>query len=87
MFYLTQFVVSFVSVFAKGLQQQNVIGGKYKSAFMGSFAVTFLEIAFITLAVKSDTWWSVLPLGFGSACGVVLSMYAYRNFHKILRKL
>lgn len=76
---LIQFGVSFLAVFLKGFQHQNVIGGKFKSAFMISYIMAVFEVAVITLMVKTG-WLSVIPVGTGAALGIVLSMYIYRKF-------
>lgn len=76
---LIQFGVSFLAVFLKGFQHQNVIGGKFKSAFMISYIMAVFEVAVITLMVKTG-WLSAIPVGTGAALGIVLSMYIYRKF-------
>ena len=80
MMYLMQFLIMFVYVFLKGFQHQNVIGGKYVSAFVLSFVMAGFEIACITFVVKQG-WHSILPVGTGAALGIVLSMYIYRRLN------
>ena len=49
---LVQFLVSFVYVFMKGFQHQNVIGGNYKSAFWLCWCMAALEVATVSLIVS-----------------------------------
>lgn len=81
MIYLLQFLISLIAVFLKGFQHQNVIGGKYKSAFFFSYGMAVLDVAVISFVVKSG-WWSILPVGTGAAIGIVASMYLYRKLNK-----
>ncbi len=83
---LIQFGVSFLAVFLKGFQHQNVIGGKFKSAFIISYIMAVFEVAVITLMVKTG-WLSIIPVGTGAAIGIVLSMYIYRKFDNKKDKL
>jgi hypothetical protein len=76
-----QFAVSFLAVFLKGFQHQNVIGGKYKLAFIFSYGMAVLDVAVISFVV-SEGWASILPVGTGAAFGITLSMYLYRKINK-----
>ena len=78
---IVQFTVSFLAVFLKGFQHQNVIGGKFKSAFFVSYVMAVFEVAVVTLMVANG-WMSVIPVGTGAALGIVSSMYIYRRFDK-----
>ena len=78
---IVQFTVSFLAVFLKGFQHQNVIGGKFKSAFFVSYVMAVFEVAVVTLMVANG-WTSVIPVGTGAALGIVSSMYIYRRFDK-----
>ena len=78
---IIQFTVSFLAVFLKGFQHQNVIGGKFKSAFFVSYVMAVFEVAVVTLMVANG-WMSVIPVGTGAALGIVSSMYIYRRFDK-----
>ena len=73
--------MSFLAVFLKGFQHQNVIGGKFKSAFFVSYVMAVFEVAVVTLMVANG-WMSVIPVGTGAALGIVSSMYIYRRFDK-----
>jgi hypothetical protein len=78
---IIQFFVSLTAVFLKGFQHQNVIGGKYKMAFIFSYMMAVLDVAVISLVVQSG-WSSVIPVGTGGAIGIVASMYLYRRIDK-----
>lgn len=68
-------------VFFKGIQQQNVIGGKYKSAFFTSYLMALFEVAVVSTIVVSG-WSSIVPIGTGGALGIVAAMYLFRRIHK-----
>ena len=70
-----------MAVFLKGFQHQNVIGGKYKAAFVVSYLMAIFEVAVVTFMVQNG-WSSVIPVGTGAATGIVLSMWLYRKFNK-----
>ncbi len=74
------FLVSFISVFLKGFQHQNVIGGKYISAFVVSYLMAVFQVAVVTFVVING-WASIIPVGTGAAIGIVLSMYLYRKWN------
>lgn len=78
---LLQFIFSFLAVFFKGFQQQNVIGGKYKSAFFVSYIMAALDIIII-ISVAETGMASILPVGTGSAMGIITSMHLYRRIYK-----
>lgn len=78
MIMLMQFFVSLTAVFIKGFQHQNVIGGRYKTAFVFSYLMASLDVAVISLVVEAG-WSSVIPVGTGGAIGIVLSMFIYRK--------
>lgn len=80
MIYFIQFIVSFIAVFLKGFQHQNVIGGKYKSAFITSYLMAAFEVLVVTLVVQVG-YWSVLTIGAGASLGIVSSMVVYRKIN------
>ncbi len=73
--------VSFISVFLKGFQHQNVIGGHYRWAFIVSYLMAIADVAIINFAV-SKGWLMAIPMGTGAALGIVTSMYLHRRFLK-----
>ena len=81
MIYFLQFLASFTAVFLKGFQHQNVIGGKFKAAFILSYFMAVFEVATVALIVKVG-YWSVLTVGTGASLGIILSMYLYRKFNE-----
>lgn len=81
MILLLQFTVSLAAVFLKGFQHQNVIGGKYESAFCVSYLMAVLDVAVISFVVESG-WLSVIPVGTGAAIGITTSMLVYRKLNK-----
>tara|TARA_R110002096_G_scaffold329541_1_gene523741 strand:+ start:387 stop:641 length:255 start_codon:yes stop_codon:yes gene_type:complete len=80
MIYLLQFTVSFISVFLKGFQHQNVIGGHYRAAFFVSYLMAGFEVLVITLIIQTG-YWAILTIGAGASLGIVSSMYIYRRFN------
>lgn len=73
-----QFFISFCAVFLKGIQHQNVIGGKYVAASVVSFMMAVFDVAVVSFIVMSG-WWSILPIAFGATLGITSSMYLYRK--------
>lgn len=80
MIWVVQLLASFGMVFFKGMQQQNVIGGKYKSAFFTSYLMALFEVAVVSTIVVSG-WDSVIPIGTGGALGVITAMYVFRRVY------
>jgi uncharacterized membrane protein len=68
-------------VFFKGIQQQNVIGGKYKHAFFTSYLMALFEVAVVSTVVVVG-WSSIVPIGTGGALGIITAMYIFRRYHK-----
>ena len=74
--------ISFVYVFLKGWQHQNVIGRKYAAAFSVSWAMAVFEVAVVTLVIETG-WISAIPVGFGASCGIVASMWLYAKTEEL----
>lgn len=72
-----QAVMSFCYVFIRGYQSQNMVGGRYQSAFITSYVVGAGEVTNIMLTTQVG-WWSIIPLGIGGSFGVISCMYVYR---------
>lgn len=70
------FLISFVSVFAKTWQHQNVNAKNYMGAYMTSNIQTFINVAVVG-AIVTEGWASALPLGISGGVGVVTLMYMY----------
>ncbi len=72
-------VASFVSVFLKGFQHKNVIGGHYRLVFFTSYAMAVTDVVVVGIIVKGG-WAVAIPSGTGAALGMVLSMYLHDRF-------
>lgn len=73
------FIATFVGVFGRAIQSQNVIGGHYLAAALTPYLIAAGDVAVILLAV--NTGWSAIPwAGTGGACGAVLAMVLHRRF-------
>jgi len=78
---ILQAIVSCACIFARGYQQQNVIGGHYKLAIIFAYVLAVLDVALVTFVVARG-WASILPVGTGAAVGISLSMYLHRKLHR-----
>ena len=73
---LNIFIATYVLVFMRGIQQQNVIHGNYKLAFFTPYLIACGEVASVLFVVQ--TGWSAIPyVGTGGAIGIVSSMYLH----------
>lgn len=81
--YLLGLIVSFLFVFMRGLQTQNVVHKKIGASVVVSCILAAIEIANIGLIVKLG--WDMWPsLAVGSSLGMVASMFFHRRFiHRI----
>jgi len=75
-------LASFLSVFCKGFQSQNIIGGKFKAAFVVSYIMAILDVLVIVEVSKNADMVSAIYVGLGASLGIVASMFAYRKIHK-----
>lgn len=82
MIYLTSVLVSFLSVFLKGFQHKNVIGGHLKSVFITSYLMAVFDVAIVTLIIQGG-WVIALTSGTGAAFGMVA---AIQTHDKIFQK-
>lgn len=73
--------ISFVSVFLKGFQHQNVIGGHYKWAFLVSYLMAVMDVLAVGFIIEKG-WVMAIPYGTGAALGICCSMYLHRRFVK-----
>jgi hypothetical protein len=72
------FIATFIAVFGRAIQQQNVIGGHYIAAALTPYLIAAGDVAVILLAVNIG--WSSIPwVGTGGACGAVLAMILHRR--------
>lgn len=73
------FAATFVLVFLRGIQQQNVIHGNYLAAAITPYFLACAEVASVLYVVS--TGWSAIPyVGTGGAIGIVFSMLAHRRY-------
>ena len=71
-------LLGFTTAYTKGYQVQVIVGGSYISAYLFSWAINFVNVATILLAVEYG-WASLIPLGLGGSTGIVTSMFVYRK--------
>ena len=71
-------LASFIVVFARAMQQQNVIGGHYVAAMLTPYLIAVGEV--LTVLWVVDTGWQAIPLvGTGGALGSVSAMWLHRR--------
>lgn len=71
-------LASFIVVFARAMQQQNVIGGHYLAAMLTPYLIAVGEV--LTVLWVVDTGWQAIPLvGTGGALGSVSAMWLHRR--------
>lgn len=71
-------IATFMLVFLRGIQQQNVIHGHYMAAALTPYLIAIAEVASVLLVV--DTGWGAIPyVGTGGAVGIVCSMWVHRR--------
>lgn len=73
-----QLVVSFFTIFLRGIQTQNVVQGEYRMAALTSCLMSVCNVAFIGLVI-ADPWVSLLPSMVGGTAGVLLAMKLKRT--------
>lgn len=67
---------TFILVFCRGIQQQNVIHRHYVAAALMPFIIAMGEVATVLWVV--DIGWPAIPwVGTGGAIGITLSMYVF----------
>jgi hypothetical protein len=74
-------LASFIGIFLRAFQQQNVVGAHYRSAALTSYGLAVSDVA--TIGLISTHGWHMVPwIGTGAAVGVVASMYVHRKLFK-----
>lgn len=73
-----QGMISFIAIFLKVWQQQNVINNKIFNAAITSYLIAGTEIATVSMIVKGG-WETFIPIGTGGALGVVLSLITHKR--------
>ena len=71
--YAISVVFSFCSVFLKGFQYKNVIGGHTRSIAVTSFAMAAFDVVAISIVIKGD-WTIAISAGTGAAIGMIASI-------------
>lgn len=72
---------TFVLVYFKAIQQQNVIHGNYIMAAVTPYILALCEVATVLWVV--DIGWAAVPwVGTGGAIGVTLGMVSHRAYMK-----
>lgn len=82
LFPLGGFVLTFLNVLLKGLQVKTIAGNNYRSAFIISCNISFIEIAIISVVTTTIVKHGVtaaIPMALGAGCGVVTSMFLYNK--------
>jgi len=75
------FISSFVMVFLKAMQQQNVIHGNWIMVPFVSLGLAVTEVAIVLFVVKSG--WAAIPwMGTGAGLGAVCAMWLHRRLFK-----
>jgi len=70
---------TFVLVFARAIQQQNVIGGHYLAAGITPYLIALGEVATILWIVDAGTWATVPWIGTGGALASLAAMAIHRT--------
>jgi len=79
------FLSTLVGVFLLGFQNQNVVGGHYWLAAIGSACIALTQFLIYNGAVGGDAW-SVLEMALGGSIGITSSMYVHRRWVKKEKK-
>lgn len=76
--YVMALVLTFVTVFLKGLQHKNVIHNLYLNTFFTSYLMAFMDVLVIGLIARSG-WDIAFASGTGGALGMVAAMYLHNR--------
>ena len=79
--YATSIAVSFASVFLKGFQHKNVIGGHLRSVFITSYLMAAFDVAAVSLIVRGG-WPIALTSGTGAAFGMVAAIALHDRIYR-----
>lgn len=72
-------LATFALVFLRGLQQQFVIHGNWKTAALTPYLIACAEVSSVLLVV--DKGWSAIPwVGTGGALGILTAMWLHRKY-------
>jgi hypothetical protein len=71
-------LATFIVVFGRAIQSQNVIGGHYIAAAVTPYGIAIGEVLSVLLVV--DAGWTSIPyVGTGGALGAVAAMWVHRR--------
>ena len=75
------FISSFIGIFLKAMQQQNVIHGNWVLVPFVSLGLAVVEVAIVLFVVQSG--WAAIPwMGTGAGLGAVFAMWLHRKLFK-----
>ena len=75
------FLSSFVAIFLKAMQQQNVIHGNWIMVPFVSLGLAVTEVAIVLFVVEAG--WPAIPwMGTGAGAGAVCAMWLHRKLFK-----
>lgn len=74
--FILSVVITYISVFLKGFQHKNVIGGHLKCVVVTSYLMGLFDVVAVTLIVKGGLWISI-SAGTGAALGMVSSILVH----------
>ena len=73
MIYIFAGSITFVTVFIKGFQYKNVIGGHMKMVAITAYAMAFFDVVLIGIVAKNH-WTIGLACGLGAMLGMLASI-------------
>lgn len=78
---MTILLATFMLVFLRAMQQQNVIHNNYMAAALTPYLIACAEVASVLLVVQ--TGWSAIPfVGTGGSLGVVSAMFVHGRWFR-----
>lgn len=81
---MTLCLATFLAVFARAIQQLNVVYSLYWAAALTPFAIAAGDVAVILLAVEHG-WASIPWVGLGGAMGALSAMWAHKRLRTHLQ--
>lgn len=81
--YISIILATFGTVFLRGIQQLNTVGGHYIMAAITSYAIAFFEVSFLVSVVAVGKE-SILSVGTGGALGVTAAMFLHPKIRGLI---
>ena len=78
-------LATFVTVFGRAIQQQNVVGGHYVAAAITPYLIAAGEIGVI-VGVASVGWSALPAVGTGGAIGAIAAMWTHKKIKQLWEK-